>query len=213
MTGLNTFVLKWIAIISMILDHIGAIFFPQWLWLRYIGRLAFPIFAYLLVEGFVYTSDVKKYLMRLGIFAIVSEIPFDLAFYGVVLEFTHQNIFFTLFIGLLLLSLMLSTPHKIKQMIILISAFILSDCLRVDYGSWGILMILAFYEFRERKVLKLVAIAVINIFLIGYSQAFAAFAAIPIAFHNRELGPRMKTFFYVFYPGHLFILYLIGLLI
>lgn len=213
MKGINTFILKWIAIISMLIDHMGAVLFPQSIWMRYVGRLAFPIFAYLLVEGFMYTKDVKKYMLRLGIFAIVSEIPFDLAFFGTVLEISHQNVFFTLFMGILMLYLMLQTPSKVKQVIVMLAAFLVADGLNTDYGSWGLLMILAFYEFRDKKIWKLVAVAVINIFFMGYSQVYAAFAMLPIAFHNRELGPKMKLFFYAFYPAHLLVLYAISLII
>ena len=99
MKGIKTFLLKWIAIISMLIDHIGAVLFPWCEWMRIVGRLAFPIFAYLLVEGFVYTKDVKKYLVRLGLFALISEIPFDLAFFGTVFAPVHQNVFFELFCG------------------------------------------------------------------------------------------------------------------
>lgn len=213
MNGLNTFALKWIAIISMLIDHTGAVLFPQYEWMRIVGRLAFPIFAFLLVEGFVHTSDVKKYMIRLGAFALVSEIPFDLAFFGTLLEFTHQNVFFTLFMGILMLYLMLQTPSRGKQIITMIAALLISDYLCMDYGSWGLLMILAYYEMRDKKILKLVAVAVVNIFFMGYTQIYAAFAMIPIAFHNGKLGPKMKMFFYAFYPAHLVILYLISLII
>ena len=83
---MNTYKLKLIAIITMLIDHIAAVLIPSdtmlWLVMRCIGRLAFPIFVFLLVEGFHHTRDVKKYLLRLGAFALISEVPFDLAFYG-----------------------------------------------------------------------------------------------------------------------------------
>ncbi len=212
MKGLNTFALKWIAIISMLIDHIGAVLFPWCEWMRIVGRLAFPIFAYLLVEGFCYTKDVKKYLLRLGLFALISEIPFDLAFFGSVFAPAHQNVFFELFCGILMLYLMLKTPSKVNQIIILIALLLISDWLFLDYGSWGLLMIFVFYRFREQKVLKLALMILIN-FLMGYTQIYAGIAAVPIAFHNRELGPKMKMFFYTFYPAHLIILFLISRII
>ena len=210
MKGLNTFSLKWIAIISMLIDHIGAVLFPWCEWMRIVGRLAFPIFAYLLVEGFMYTKDVKKYLVRLGIFALVSEIPFDLAFFGSVFAPGHQNVFFELFCGILMLYLMLKTPSKVNQIIILIVMLLVSDWLCMDYGSWGLLMIYACYKFREQKILKFIMLIAFNL-LMGYTQVYAGFAVIPIAFHNRELGPKMKMFFYAFYPVHLLVLFLISL--
>ena len=97
MKGINTFTLKMIALIAMLCDHLGHTLFPQLSILRIIGRISFPIFAYVLVEGFFYTRDVKKYLTRLGLMALLSEIPFDLMASQKVLEFGHQNVFFTLF--------------------------------------------------------------------------------------------------------------------
>ncbi len=130
--GISGSTLKMIAIVTMVIDHIGAAVLArllmvnglgeldqtntdaimQWLSangalygtytvMRMIGRVAFPIFCFLLVEGFLHTHDVKKYAMRLGLFALLSEIPFDLAFSSKILEFNYQNVFFTLFIGLL----------------------------------------------------------------------------------------------------------------
>ena len=97
--GLNSFQLKCIAIVTMLIDHIGAIIFPTQMGFRIIGRFSFPIFCFLLVEGFHHTKDVKKYMIRLGIFALISEIPYDLAFRNVFLEFERQNVFFTLLLG------------------------------------------------------------------------------------------------------------------
>ena len=130
--GISGSTLKMIAIVTMLIDHIGAVVLArllivqgvnsidtssqnavmQWLTqnatlyytytaMRMIGRIAFPIFCFLLVEGFLHTHDVKKYALRLGAFALISEIPFDLTFSGKVLDFQYQNVFFTLFIGLL----------------------------------------------------------------------------------------------------------------
>lgn len=215
MKGLNTFSLKWIAIISMLLDHIGAVLFPWCEWLRIIGRLAFPIFAYLLVEGFFYTKDLKKYLIRLGIFALISEIPFDLAFFGCVFELSHQNVFFELLVGMLMLYFMVKSPGKLQQAIIMIVTMLVSDWLCMDYGSWGILMILTFYLCRDKNVIKASLIVLLNIMMwqSGYlTQQFAGLAMIPIIFHNRQLGPKMKMFFYTFYPAHLLILFLISMI-
>lgn len=212
MKGLNTFSLKCIAIASMLIDHMGAVLFPYSTWMRIVGRLAFPIFAYLLVEGFVYTRDVKKYLIRLGIFALISEIPFDLAFFGNVVAMKHQNVFFELFLGILVLYLMLKTTDQAQRVMIVIPALLISDWLCLDYGSWGLLMILAYYVCREKKLLKLALIVAINL-LMGNSQVYAGLAVLIIALHNHELGPKMKLFFYAFYPAHLLILFFISILI
>lgn len=210
MAGINTFTLKMIAITAMLIDHIGAVLLPQYEILRVIGRIAFPIFAYTLVEGFIYTHDVKKYMMRLGVLALISEIPFDLAFSGTPLAFGHQNVFFTLFLGIFMLYSYIKMPGKFRKFLSVLAIMLLSEFLRTDYNSMGLLMIFCFYIYRENKIIKLLAMAVINIFCMGGSQIYAALSAIPIAVHNREQGPKGKAFFYGFYPVHLMILYIIN---
>lgn len=205
--AINTFTLKMIAIVAMLIDHIGAVLFPQYIELRIIGRLAFPIFAYTLVEGFIYTHDVYKYMIRLGVLALLSEIPFDLAFFNTTLELSHQNVFFTLLLGVFLLHLLIKTPGKFRKAIWIIAFLLLSEYLHTDYSSMGLLMILVYYYFRENKVLKLMLIAAINVFLMGYIQVYAILAMIPIAFHNGKQGLKCKWFFYGFYPIHLLIIY------
>ena len=96
--------LKLIAMISMVFDHVGDLFFPELLWPRAIGRLAMPIFAFCIAEGYAHTRDKRKYLLRMGIFALVSEIPFDLAFEGKI-GLGHQNIMLTFFLSILALML------------------------------------------------------------------------------------------------------------
>lgn len=209
----NNFTLKMIAIAAMAIDHIGAILFPQYLGLRIIGRIAFPIFAFTLVEGFLHTKDVKKYMMRLGILALISEVPFDLAFYGAPLEFSHQNVFFTMFLGIAMLYLYLKNISRWKQFIVVLGMLLLADFLCTDYSSAGLLMIFWYYQFRGKRIWQLIGMALINIFYMGYLQVYACFSALPIAMYNGERGPKCKWFFYWFYPVHLLILYLINLVI
>ncbi|MBQ2453108.1 MAG: hypothetical protein II497_01520, partial [Lachnospiraceae bacterium] len=98
--------LKLIAVVSMLIDHTGDVLFPGQLWLRYIGRLAFPIYCFLIVEGFIHTRNVMKYMARLLVFGIVSEIPFDLAFFGEISYPGYQNVFWTLLLGLMSIYMM-----------------------------------------------------------------------------------------------------------
>ena len=99
--------LKIIAIVSMITDHVGFVFFPHELIFRYIGRIAFPIYCFLLTEGFFHTRSIYRYLARMGLFAVLSEIPFNLGLYHVLIYRWNINVFFTLFLGLLVMYLSL----------------------------------------------------------------------------------------------------------
>ncbi|NLZ83422.1 MAG: hypothetical protein GX915_07145 [Clostridiales bacterium] len=220
--NMSSFGLKMIAIITMLIDHIGAVFIPsnttEYLIFRSIGRLAFPIFVFLLVEGFYHTRDSKKYLIRLGIFALISEIPFDLAFYG---DFYmgHQNIFFTLFLGLLLIILMRDVEVRfpknvlaiyIIKAILVIVFCIISIYLQTDYSFLGILLITAFYLFRGNKILLVLSMLIIFGTPIGGINVLATLSMIFIALYNGKKGKSMKYFFYIFYPAHLTILFLIS---
>ena len=213
MIQINTFTLKMIAIISMLIDHIGYAFFPELKILRIIGRLAFPIFAYVLTEGFVYTRDVKKYMLRLGVFALISEIPFDLMRRAVLFETSTQNIFFTLFLGVVMMYLISKTNIVIIQYGIVAFLILVCRFLHTDYSSTGLLIIIIFYIFRERKIEKLLIVGLVFIAIAGGIQIFAILALPLIALHSGEQGPKMKLFFYLFYPAHLFILYLITFIV
>ena len=101
---LNSNVLKIIAMILMLLDHLWATFVPDNQWMTLVGRMAFPIFAFLIVEGYFHTSDYKKYIKRLLIFGLISEIPFNLIYAGSLIFPFHQNVMFTLALGLLIIS-------------------------------------------------------------------------------------------------------------
>lgn len=204
---LSGFQLKCIAILSMALDHTGAVLFPQEIWLRCAGRLAFPIFCFLIVEGFVHTHDVYRYMARLGVFALISEIPYDLAFRGVCLEFAYQNVFFTLLIGIAMMKLLSVTRLWPEKAAILILAMWLAVVLRTDYNFRGILLIFMLYVFREQKFLAAAAGSLWNLLYTGTIQRYGVFSAVPMLLYNGKPGRRMKYFFYIFYPAHLLILY------
>lgn len=99
----NSFHLKLIAVITMTIDHIGAVLMPQYGFLRIIGRIAFPIYCFMLVNGFFYTKNIRKYIGRMLIFAIISEPFFDWAIFGKIYVKSYQNIYFTLLTGLIML--------------------------------------------------------------------------------------------------------------
>ncbi|HPU63416.1 MAG TPA: TraX family protein [Mobilitalea sp.] len=220
---MSTFVLKMIAVVTMLIDHVAVVFIPNntWLYLicRIIGRLAFPIYAFLLVEGFFHTRNIKRYLARLGIFALISEVPFDLVFYNKYIHWEHQNIFFTLFLGLLAIYLINTVESKyvakpvfvnIANALITIVFCFVAALIKADYRVIGILLIVAFYLFRGSKPLLIISMIIISGSLI---QAFYTLSLIPIFFYNGKKGRNIKYFFYVFYPAHLLILYLIKLIV
>lgn len=214
---MNVFALKIIALTTMMIDHYGVIFHRGVDIYRIIGRIAFPIYCFLLVEGYNHTRDVKKYAKRLFIFALISEIPFDLAFYGEI-GLRHQNIFFTLLIGLGTMYL-LDNPnkYKIKEVYIYFLAGIISMILSVDYSIVGIIYILTFYYTRNYpKTKRLSRIAfvlfVTNLLTLSLNQHFALLALFILYFYNGELGPKNKflqVIFYAAYPLHLIIYYFI----
>ncbi|SKB47776.1 TraX protein [Lachnospiraceae bacterium] len=205
---MNAFSLKLLACIAMLIDHIGSRLYPKIKLLRYIGRLAFPIYAFLLVEGFCHTRDVKKYLARLFAFALVSEVPFDLYFRNKFFDPLHQNVFFTLFLGLMALQVM-KESNSIYLKIVAVAAFGgIAQAIHSDYRYIGVLMVCAFYWFRKMEFCKWNSIIILNFRLFKSSiQSAGSLALLPISLYNGKKGPGFKYFFYAFYPGHLLILH------
>ena len=226
--GLSGSSLKLIAVITMLIDHIGAAVLARVLmvgpWstelyevysaMRVIGRIAFPIYCFLLVEGFEHTRDRKKYALRMLLFAIISEIPFNLAFKSEVLEFGYQNVFFTLLVGLVTIMAIHAVEEKqewhpwlriVAIIAISIAGMGAAELLRTDYAATGVMCILALYLFRKTRGLQILAGCV----AFGSFELPALVAFIPIAFYNGKRGWNIKYFFYLFYPLHLLVLYLI----
>ncbi len=215
--------LKIIAIITMLIDHIGATGVwnivvqtgsSKWrtiyIAMRQTGRIAFPIFCFLLVEGFIHTRNRKKYLFRLGIFALLSEIPFDLAFSRKILSFSHQNVFFTLSIAFLCMMITdkilkkesFSRSYKIVLAgLVCICGMLVAYLLKTDYAEKGIVSIMVLYYFRNDRPYQILAGICSFLWEISASLAF-----IPIAFYNGKRGRQLKYFFYLFYPLHLLLL-------
>lgn len=212
---MSSLVLKMIALITMIIDHYGAIFHDNIILYRIIGRIAFPIYCFLLIEGYFHTSDVKRYAKRLLIFALISEIPFDFAFWGDI-YWGHQNIFFTLFIGLVAVHMINhDETSKFKNILIFLAAGILAEWLHTDYGLIGILYIIGFYFTRKSNSkfgLLLVAL-IIFASSMGSIQQYALIALPIIYFYNGKSGLKNKFLqigFYAAYPLHLLIFYLMN---
>ena len=190
-----------------------------WIMRMVIGRIAFPIFCYLLVEGFLHTRSVKKYAVRLGVFALLSEIPFDLGLFQSFFHWKHQNVMFTLLAGLLCMELWeLVQKHitqKLPAMILDVLALavfcVAAELLRTDYGACGVLLIMILYGFRNKKPLQMLCGAFGGMFFLRELTAPLAFPF--IAAYNRQRGLKLKYFFYAFYPLHLLLLYLLCVLL
>ncbi len=203
---LDGFSLKLLAVSSMFCDHLGKAFFPQHIWLNAWGRLAFPLFAFLLVEGFFHTKDVKRYLFRLGLFALISEIPYDLFSRRAWFSLETQNVFWTLFLGILILYLYQYLTDSGIRIPAILGILILSFFLRADYGPVGLAVIFVFYYFHKRPACKYALFSIFMIFMGNVVQLAAIAAVLPMALYNGRRGISCKYFFYIFYPGHLAVL-------
>ncbi len=181
---LSGFELKILAAAAMLVDHAGAILFPEAMWMRCVGRLAFPIYCFLLVEGFCHTKDVNAYLKRLFVFALVSEVIFDYAFMGTFVYFGHQNVFFTLSISLFLLKMLKEEQRYPVQAAYLVGAALAAELLCMDYGAGGVLTVLFFYRFRGNKPMLALSVGLLHVLLWGSVQGYAVLALIPIFLYN-----------------------------
>lgn len=235
----NGFILKILAMVSMLCDHLWATIIPGNPWLTYVGRLAFPIFAFQIVEGYFHTSDIRAYLRRLMIFALISEIPLNLMYGGGIIYPFHQNVLFTFLIGLLAI-LVIEAVRKRKNpsltlgVSVLVTGlgFLVGMLAMTDYFGYGILTILLFYFARQLPFMRLIQFAgmfyincvlmsgyVVPLSILGLTleiptQSFALLALLPIWLYNGERGPGGKVMqyaTYAFYPLHMLILALIWL--
>jgi hypothetical protein len=183
-----------------------------------IGRLAMPIFSFCIAEGFAHTKDKKKYLYRLGVFALISEIPFDLAF-EVKVGFSHQNIMLSFFLAVAALMLYdrgeenPETNHSpvVKNVLgvcIVAAMSVLSFLLRADYTFFAVIAVFLFYVSRKRHPLIRAGVGVAFLSItrtVGY-YCTTGLSFIPLAMYNGKKGKGLKWMFYLFYPGHLLLL-------
>ena len=235
---MSYFIIKIIAITTMLIDHIGFILLDNNIYCRLIGRIAFPLFCFLLVNGFHHTSNKTQYLIRMLSFSFISELFFDFSCFNKI-DLSHQNIFFTLSFGLITII----TTEKYKEYISerlqyakdsLIYKFIMiigivwlvgffmacNHTLCADYGWFGIILIYSIHLFYgntfKNNLLVSLAIIIVNIinFIISnnFIELFSIFSIIFILlFKNKKVKvPKcIKLFCYIFYPLHLLILFLI----
>lgn len=215
--------LKIIACVTMLIDHIGAVFVPGYA-LRIIGRLAFPIYCFLLTEGMARTRNVKKYGIRLAVGAVLSEVPFDLLFFG---EFTwaHQSVMVTLLIGYAMILWVRRMPKLLVFPVIICT--VAAELLATDYGAMGVLMIALFALTREREdgqSIRILGLALLCWLMGGAGwqmgpvfvpvQLFGVLSMVPIRLYNgkKYISSRAVQWgFYLFYPVHLIALLVVAL--
>lgn len=227
--SLTGYQIKYIALISMFLDHFRVVAEPYipyslYLFLHGIGRLAFPIFCFFLAEGFYYTKNRRAYLMRLILFGILSELPFDIALQSSLKDdlagpfsWAAQNVMFTMAIGFGLMMLLTKySSHRYDQLRLgfIILALLLAEALHVDYGAVGVCTILLFY-YRKRNhpdqnEVSSLAFCMIPLVLLSLAypiQLVCILSLVPLSLYRQERGKGWKYLFYVFYPAHLLLLY------
>ena len=230
---LNSLSLKLLAMALMLCDHLWATVIPVNNWLTAVGRLAFPIFAYQVAEGFFLTHNRKKYLGRMFVFALISEIPFDLLYYSSVVFPFHQNVMFTFCLAILLMMGLERAKSKGPIVFSLAAAacvalgMLLGQLAMVDYYGSGVVTVLVFYLCRGRswgRLGELAGLIVLNCYLLGgmlipvtllghtieiSEQGLAVLALIPIWLYNGKQGPHSRAIqyaCYAFYPAHMLVL-------
>lgn len=217
--------LKWIALIAMVIDHIGLMFFPEETAFRVIGRISFPIFAYLVAEGSFKTRNRKRYLFRIWFFALLAQVPYMIAF-----DKMELNILFTLFAGLLLV-------HLGWSYAMLIFVFLIWFSIPISYGWWGVLLIMIFATFRKKEegdfyeeskiarfmpnstgfahIALLACLSLLTCLYVWVEEmpTYQIFAVLGVAIalffpHIKRITylETHKYFFYIFYPAHLIVL-------
>ena len=204
--------LKLFAVFCMVIDHLGVIFFDDALWMRCIGRLAMPIFCFFVAEGYYHTHDRKRYLLRMGLFALISELPFDLAFYGQFPYWRHQNVMFTFFLAIAAMyayqEIMARRSDNVGKILgiaaVLGCAFLAVFCF-TDYNASGVAIVFLFFIMKDRGLLaQNGAVLMYQLFIMGAgTQAFSMLSSVPLMMYNGEKGRKLKWFFYCFYPAHL----------
>ena len=201
MTG---FQLKLLAMLAMTADHIGAVFFPEIPLLRWIGRLAMPVLCFFIGEGLRNTRSPRRYLLRLTGFALLSELPFDLAFYGGI-EWGHQNVYFTLALGLLALWAIQS--RGMEGWLLALTAALAAELLGCDYGMYGVLLILLLDRFHSARSEQLAGAALLNLAFFGLQTQTLSLIALPLLWlYNGKRGRDDRRLFYLYYPAHLCVL-------
>ena len=222
---MSSFGLKIIALISMLFDHCGYIFLNKVSFLNILGKFSFPIFAFQISEGYNHTKNLKLYFFRLFVFAFASQIPFMLFLNCIGSSSFTLNIFFTLLLGLLAITIFDKCKNKFLRWFSVIIIAIISQLTHCDYGWFGVTIIFLFYLFKNNKLFMNLSfiIAVAIKYIIAYIKFPSIFdiyfmistclALLFINLYNNKKGRNIKYLLYIFYPLHLMILVLLKIFI
>ena len=221
---MSSFALKSIALVCMCIDHMGLALFPSAGAFRCVGRIAFPLYCFLLCEGYAHTRDIRAYARRLLLLAFLSEIPFDLLIFGRIASGVEQNVVFSLLLGLLALyaadQLCARPPERLLALLALCMAAMVA---RVSYGWLGIALCLCFRLCGQRRIARalcapaLLLVYSLSLLLSGVetgwvlTSLWAAAAALPLALYSGKRGyhaPALSFLFYTAYPLHMALLVL-----
>lgn len=229
---MNTFEIKIIAITAMIIDHIGLFFFPHLIIFRAIGRLAFPLFAWLIANGARHTQNINKYLFRLFFFACIAQLPFYYANEQIAGNQMSLNVLFTLFLGLSAIKVITLTSNKILHITSIVICLVIANLLHTDYGAAGVLSIVAFYVWYKKPTVMIVSqclilgilpwisfllesfyhIPLTTYYIDNALEPLALFALFFILKYTGEQGLQAKYLFYYIYPLQYVIILLIKVL-
>lgn len=225
--------LKLIACITMLIDHFGHAIVPGlpvpymvdlYYACRTIGRIAFPIYCFLLAEGMRHTRNPGKYIGRLAIGILLAELPYDILFEGGI-SWESQSVMVTLTLGAVMLWCMEKTEKTWLKLLIAVPFAMVAELAKSDYGGWGIAMI-AVFALLDRLPVQIMGLLLVNFLMdsvpvpfFGVAipiQLFAALAMVPIALYSGKKLTRSRAVqwsFYLFYPVHLLILWMVLLIL
>lgn len=219
---MTSFLLKIVACITMFIDHVGYLVYNgKMSFFNFIGRIAFPIFAFQISEGYIHTKNLKKYIFRILLFALISQYPFML-FHNLISSGFALNIFFTLFLGLICIIIYDKNPSKLLSLIMIVLISYIAEETNCDYGFYGVVIILLFHVFKNQKILMnfsfiLCTILKYTVYILRYGELLiylllcfcTILSLLFINLYNKQQGKKLKYFLYVFYPTHLLIICLL----
>jgi hypothetical protein len=219
MIGINEFWIKIIALIAMVIDHIGMFFYPDMVVLRMIGRLSFPLFAWLIANGAYHTRNMNGYLVRLFVLAVITQWPYLLVRHQINPFFFGFNPLFDLFLGLVAIKAIGLPLVKWKKAAAVAVCALAASFFGVEYGITGVLSVVFFYLYFNDRKKMVVSQALIYIipylakvlppFLVSglprvdigrYCEPLGLLSLLIIFLYNGKQGVKMKYFFYFFYP-------------